>query len=218
MMFGIVPDTKWRLTGRIKSSRRERLLDTSFSSIVQKISAEAQLNDHKCCSIRDYVGAKRAQIKLDLPCETVDLFHNGASGYRAQYYLRTEHGKAADRYLIDSLLPWLKCACAAQPKRDCCWEFIKASLCHSDAKIWIHEGAWLSDNRDTDRNLIVERWERNAHAITLRHRFEASWAHLTPDTETQLELKGGCIDETFEPIDVLLKPHRSQELHDHGYT
>jgi hypothetical protein len=41
---------------------------------------------------------------------------------------------------------------------------------------------------------------------------------LTPENETRLEIKGGCVGESFVPIDIYLKPSRSQELHDHGYT
>jgi hypothetical protein len=165
-----------------------------------------------------FPGAQRILIKLALPSPTVDRFHNGASGYRAQFYFGAQQGEAANRRFIDSLLDRVENYCWTQPALGCSWESIEASLRHHDAKIWIHEGAWLSDNKPGDWNLLVDRWEKNADKITLAHRFEPSWARLTPDNEINLELKGGCLDRTLQPIDVLLKPSRSSQLHHHGYT
>ncbi len=218
MTFGIAPATEWQLARNVEEARKRRLLETSFDSIVQQITKKARLHDYGCEEIKDFSGLKRVWIDLSLPPQTVDLFHSGASGYRAQFYLGVQQGEAANRYLIESLLPRLKCLCVARPKQGWHWEFIEASLCHRDAKIWIHEGAWLTDIRPTDRNLTVNYWEQNADKITLQHRFEPIWAKLTPESETQLEFKGGCVDMTFKAIDAQLKPSRSQELHDHGYT
>ena len=218
MTFGIAPATEWQLERNVGDARERRLRETSFDSIVEQITKQAELHDYGCEKIHNFPGSKRVWINLILPRQTVDLFHSGAGGYRAQFYLGIRQGEAANRYLIDSLCAAFKCLCAARPKQGCPWEFIEASLCHRDAKIWIHEGAWLSDNIPTDQNLVVDRWEQNADRNTLQHRFEPFWAKLTPDRETQLQLKGGCVDETFQPIDVQLKPSRSQELHDHGYT
>ncbi len=218
MAFGIVPATEWQLERRIAKSRKRRLLDNSFDSIVQQITEQAELRDYGCEEIKKFPGSKRVWFKLILESSIVDLFHNGAGGYRAQFYLDILQGEKANRCVIDSLVTPLKCLSAARPKEDCSWGFIEASLCHHDAKVWIHEGAWLTDNRPADQNLVIGRWEQNAHKITLQYRFEPTWARLTPENETQLELKGGCVDETFVSIDVQVKPSRSLELHDHGYT
>lgn len=219
MKFGIAPATKWKLGQNMGRTRKRRLLETPFESIVQHIIEQAELHDYECEPIDKCPGAKRVWVQLKLSCQTVDLFHNGAGGYRAGFYLGVQQGEAANRYLIDSFLAALKSLCSARPKRNCPWELIEASLRHHDAKIWIREGAWLTDNRATDRNLMVDRWEQNAkEKVMMKYRFEASWARLTPDSETRLELKGGCVDETCSPVDVQLKPSRSQELHDHGFT
>ena len=218
MAFGIVPATEWQLKRSIEKARKRRLLEKPFDSIVQQITEQAVLNDYGCEEIEKFPGSKRVRFKLILEPSIVDLFHNGAGGYRAQFYLDILRGQRANRCIIDSLLPLLKCLSAARPKEDCGWGFIEASLCHHDAKVWIHEGPWLTDNRSADQNLVIDRWEQNARKITLQHRFEPSWVRLTPKSETQLELKGGCVDETFVPVDVQLKPSRNLELHDHGYT
>jgi hypothetical protein len=44
------------------------------------------------------------------------------------------------------------------------------------------------------------------------------WAQLTPDGETRLDLKGGYVNDNFHSIGVQMKPFRSRELHDLGYT
>lgn len=218
MEFGIASATEWQLERRIGKNRKRRLLEKSFDTIVQQISEKAELHDYGCKEIRRFPGLKRVWFKLILEPPIVDLFHNGAGGYRAQFYLDIRQGVKANRCVIESLLAPLESLCAARPKEGCSWRFIQASLCHHDAKVWIHEGAWLTDNRSADQNLVIDRWEQNARKITLQHRFEPSWARLTPKSESQLELKGGCVDETFVPVDVQLKPSRSLELHDHGYT
>ena len=218
MEFGIVPAREWKLKEAVGACRRTRLLETPFDSIVQQIADEAVLTEYRWCEIEKLRNAKRIWIRLALPPQTVDLFHNGAGGYRAQFYLSVEQGEAANACVINSLLRRARILCAAQPNLSCRWESLEASLCHRDAKIWIHEGAWLSDNKPCVRNLIVDRWERNSYKITLAYRFEPCWAKLTPDSEIHLELKGGCVDQAFRSIDVSLKPSRSRELYEHGYT
>ena len=155
---------------------------------------------------------------MTLPSQTVDQFHNGAGGYRAQFYLGVQQGNAANRYLIDSLLGKLKGFCEAQSKPGCSWKFIESSLCDPDAKAWIHQGIWIRRKKLADRNLEVERWDRNGKTKELRKKAIPVWAQLTPNGETRLDLKGGSVDENFLSIGAQLKPFRSQELHDYGYT
>jgi hypothetical protein len=218
MKFGIVSCTEWQLAQNVGDNRKKRLLETSFDSIVQRITDQATLEDYGRQKIRDYPGSKRVRIKLVLPPQTVDLFHNGAGGYRAQYCLGIQRGKDANRYVIDRLLEKLERLCANQPKRGCCWEFIKASLCDPDAWIWIHQGHWLRRKSLTDRNLIVKAWIKNGETQQLRKRALPIWARLTPDGEARLDVKGGSVDRCFNSIGVQLKPYRSGELHDLGYT
>lgn len=218
MTFGTVPDTEWQLTQNVSGARERRLLGTSFDNIVRQITRQAQLHDYGRQKIKKYPGSKRVRIKLVLPSQTVDLFHNGASGYRAQYYLGIRQGEAANRYIIDCLLEKLKGLCANQPKQGCCWRFIEASLCDPDAKVWIHQGIWSRHKRVTDRNLKVEDWIRNGNTLKLPNKTIPIWAQLTPDGETRLDLKGGCVNNKFHSIGVQLKPFRSKELHELGYT
>jgi hypothetical protein len=102
MAFGIVPAREWQLKPAVGGSRRKCLLETPFDSIVQQITSEALLSECKWKKIRKIHDARRIFIKLTLAPQTVDLFHNGASGYRAQFYFGIQQGEAANRRLIDS--------------------------------------------------------------------------------------------------------------------
>ena len=218
MKFGIVPGTEWQLGRNVGIARKRRLLNTSFHSIVERVAGQARLYDCRRERIKAYPGSKRVRVKLIVPTQTLDLFHNGAGGYRAQFYLGIRQGEAANRHIITSLLVVLERLCGVRPKRGCCWDFIEASLRDPDAKVWIHQGSWLRWSKCTDRNLAVHRWETNGKMMILRNKNFPIWAQLTPDGEARLDLKGGCVDANFYSLGVQLKPCRSRELHDLGYT
>ncbi len=94
-MFGIVSDSKWQLDGNIGAARKKRLQETSFESIVRQIISEAELSFFKRENNRHHPGFKRICITLAMPCKTLDLFHNGAGGYRAQFYDNVQQGERA---------------------------------------------------------------------------------------------------------------------------
>ena len=74
MAFAIVPAREWQLKGTVEASRRERLLDTPFDSIVQQIASETIVSDFVWENIRKIRGARRIRFELALPPQTVDLF------------------------------------------------------------------------------------------------------------------------------------------------
>jgi hypothetical protein len=210
--FGIVAESDWRLSENIESARKDRLLTTPFKTIVEAITREAKPSCWQREKIRGHI---RAVINLSLSSQTVDLFHNGAGGYRAQYYLGTDLGETANRYAIDYLLPHLRHLYAGAQERPCPWELLETSLMHRDAKIWIREGPWLTDTPAAGQNLAVARWQRNKPNPTKG--FEARWAELTPEDENCLVLKGGCLDGNGAP-GKSLKSCRSREIHELGCT
>lgn len=218
MAFGIVPESDWQLCDQIGTDRKRRLLNTPFDKILLRMVAEAKLDDYKPDPNDHAPNLHRALFELRLPSEVVDLFHNGAGGYRAQYYIGVHEGENANRYAVDKMRGALKRLRVMHHRPDCDQDFIEASLSDPGAKIWVHEGAWLSDNKPDDRKLVVDRWEQNASKGIWDHRFEPSWAQLTPNNETGLDIKGGWIDENFASVPSANKPHRSQEIRDFGYT
>ena len=219
MVFGIVPESYWRLRDRIGADRKSRLLKTPFNQILSRIVAEFVLADYLPDTHDRVPDLCRALVQIHVPKpQVVDLFHNGAGGLRAQYYIGVWEGEGANRYAVERIRDALRGRRAMHPNLDCDWDFIEASLSVPGAKIWIREGAWLTDNKADNRNLIVDQWEQNASRITVWPGFEPSWRQLTPDNETRLDIKGGWIDEGFASVPSANKPRRSQEIHDFGYT
>ena len=207
-MFSVVPENEWRLSKQIDCERRETLLHTTFEEISDKIFNQLEKSKIKREKLHDVQGAERIYIEIILPCQLVDLFHNGAGGYRAQYLYDLNQGEKANQFIISKL----------SEKFGNGDKFTKLSLQHFDSKIWVQENAWLGDNEYSNRNLFVEFWNKNSKEITLAHRFEPSWAQLTPYDESCLEIKGGSVDSNLQPIDKSLKPSRSLEIHRFDYT
>jgi hypothetical protein len=156
-LFEIVPAEEWQLADRIGSERKRRLLQTDYSSIVERIADQIEMKECEREQSKCISGTSRIKIKLALRAQTVDLFHNGAGGYRAQFYLGVKEGEKANRFLIDHLIDRLKTLCATGSGEKVGLDFIEESLRHAEAKTWIYEGAWLTDSLAEDRNLFVTR-------------------------------------------------------------
>ena len=216
--FVLIEPSIWQLSERIDFSRKSRLLETPFLEIVDRLVASARWTRclQKSLDARpDYV---RAELELMFPTDLVDLFHNGAGGYRAQFYSDMRRGEHANRYVIDSLIAKLKQMPIPKGEQDCAWGFLEASIHDADAKIWICEdGAWFRDKSDQARNLSVFRWMQNARRIEIEKNFKLRHPYLTPNDECRLEIKGGALDDRWVG-GTTLKPSRSEDIHDLGFT
>jgi hypothetical protein len=215
-MFQLISCSEWRLSGRITGERRKRLLATTFDEIIKRLQADSLSVRRFNREFRDdRRGAHRAVVEITLSAATVDLLHNGAGGYRAQYYADPEIGEAANRTVIAALLPRLRSHIEGRNMRGCGWPFVEASLSNRHSKAWIHQGRWLRLRRHADRNLCIARWEANeskAPKPSFKH-----WARLTPNREHRLLLMGGWLYDNLKSAGSL-KPARSRELHRHGFT
>jgi|SRR4051812_48243125 hypothetical protein len=83
---------------------------------------------------RDMIGYFRVVVTLRERATALDLFYNGASGYRAQYYQAAELGTLANRFALDRLLPAVTAAIAHTNKRTCPPAWVKRSLCDPEAQ------------------------------------------------------------------------------------
>ncbi len=156
----------------------------------------------------------RAILRVAVCPELVDLFHNSASGYRAQYYFSPKEGDRANRYALEAMIPRLRQACRSHHS----WRMIEASLAHPQAKIWIHQGLWHRRIPKLMRNLHVARWDANAPLFRPEKPRARFWASLTPDQEHRLVIKGGFVTHDFNTAMNPKKEERSQELHDFGFS
>jgi hypothetical protein len=215
MDFVRVRSKDWCLAQTINRRRRQQLLQgRGFNSIVRGIVKQASILTHKRARIEKFPEYYRAEITLHLNAKIVDLFHNSAAGYRAQYYHSTRTGKAANSYTLSKLRPRVIDLLVKVHKRTCPLWWVEKSLQLPQAKAWIHQGRWIRSAKKVDRNLMVNRWLKANPSEGKR----VLWATLTPATETRIDLKGAPLTLAGKPLPVRLKPRRSMDIHKVGYT
>jgi hypothetical protein len=112
---------------------------------------------------------ERYRVEIRLPCSLVDLFHNGAGGYRAQFYESIELGEEANAYCHDAILSAIK---SQETRRDQNWMDTPeaASLYCETTKVWIHQGLWFHQEWICLRNLQVPRWSCDPKRVDARRR------------------------------------------------
>lgn len=214
-IFTRIPPSEWSLSKRIHGFRRQRLLHgIGFAGIVRHVVKQVTVVTHKRKRIRDYPGYYRAEITLRVSSKTVDLFHNSAAGYRAQYYRSAKGGKVANKYAIRQIGPRVMELLRGAYKRTCPPWWVKKSITHSEAKIWIHQGHWIRSPRCSDQNIKVKRWLESVPAKIERR----LWATLTPGNEIRIDLKGAPLTLAGKPLTKSLKRGRSFDIHRVGYT
>jgi hypothetical protein len=162
-MFAILPEHIWILTEAVTGARRQALLSTPFEAIVAEIASRGTPGKTKFRSNHDPIfdhrpgSLKRYCVEIRLPCNLVDMFHNGAGGYRAQFYESIELGDEANAYCRDAILPLIRSQEIARRQN---WMDTPAaaSLYCQTTKVWIHQGRWIRPPRLRLRNLRVQRW------------------------------------------------------------
>ncbi len=213
-----IPSREWCLAGPLPRGRKLALLNgPAFVEIVRRVRMIAKL--HRCWRQRSSSrhGGYRACVRIVVPKSTVDLFHNSASGYRAQYHRDPALGERANAYALKFLTPRIKELLRGNEKGTCPWWWVERSLLDRSAKIWIHQGRWLRQARHAHRYLRVERWVRHEASPKSKRRKVARWAALIPNHEECLDIKGGFLTLEGEPVGSL-KPNRSRDIHDYGFT
>jgi hypothetical protein len=184
--FNTLPASVWRLS--CDEARASRLLCESYESIVEQI--ESRFSVLK----RDDTG-ERLEITLHVESPLVDLFHNGAGGYRAQYYVSPKQGDMANRYFLRRLLRRIDGLAASE----------RAAFAHQSAKVWIYQGQWFHQKWKCIRHLSAERW----HANFEENRRKVLWGYLAPEHETRLVLKSASSK---------LASKRSMDLYRYGFS
>jgi hypothetical protein len=213
--FARISSKEWCLGETIHGRRRQQLLyGPGFSNIVGVIAKQATILTHKRTKIKDYPGYYRVDITLQLDTKMVDQFHNSSAGYRAQYYRSAMVGKLANDYALSKLVPRVIKLLGKVCKQTCPLWWVKKSLQHPEAKLWIHQGQWLRSPKKSDKNLMVKRW-LNANSTKLKRRL---WATLTPVSESRIDLKGAPLALSGQPLRGRLKENRSRDIHRTGYT
>src|SRR5688572_33286648 len=103
--FQRISSREWILGPYISSERRRQLLrGPTFHNIVRRICKTVRIVAHKRRNIDYHRSYYRAEVTLRLNAATVDLFHNSATGYRAQYYKAVRNGELANEYAVHKLI------------------------------------------------------------------------------------------------------------------
>lgn len=208
----------WKFGDSVQSGRVQRLHNSpSYEEILSRISKHGQVLFHKREQARDEPSYFRVVVRLNVKGVAIDLFHNSASGYRAQYFHNTELGECANLVALAWLAPIAVKAAKEQPKRTCPAWWVAKSLLDSSAKVWIHQGLWLHHAKSEDQQLFVDRWLKQQASSDANRRKKAIWSSLAPSNESQLVLKGGFLTLEGEPLGSL-KAMRAKNLHELGFT
>ncbi|HMQ04876.1 MAG TPA: hypothetical protein PKD26_13230 [Pyrinomonadaceae bacterium] len=226
--FGRVEPAEWKLESKIQGNRQLELLSgPPYEEIVERIVSEMKLASVRvpkitdCRVLRAHPETKyyRVEITIKVAARTVDLFHNSASGYRAQYYINTIEGERANAFAVAAVSERLLTMIAPNHRRRLERPLIEKSIMHRRTKIWIHQGRWLRESRKALRNLIVDRWNNEIGCCSLWSSKNGKfWSMLTPANETQLVIKGNPITQDGQSLRINLKPDRARMLSKCGFT
>jgi hypothetical protein len=130
MAFGVVPKSEWKLSEQMDAERRRRLLETPYEQIVSRICREAEMAWAVWERSQRTRGLVRAELLLRASSETVDLFHNGAGGIRAQFLQGVEQGEDARRMVVNALLNQFASLVSGHTQPKYGWIAIRESLLH----------------------------------------------------------------------------------------
>ena len=216
--FSSLSVDQWQLSAELSAERRSRLSrGPSFERTVERIAREMELLSISREQARRKPGYFRILVTLKVDPSTVDLFHNGARDYRAQYYSSIRTGERANVYALKILARRIVELSQMRPKRTCPPNFVARSIANPDAKLWIHQGHWLRHARLPDSRLFVARWMKQQRSPDAKQRKKARWASLAPGVECRIDIKGAYFRLDGAPLGSL-KPGRSSEIHRLGFT
>jgi hypothetical protein len=193
----------WQYTNRMVESRREALAKPGSYERLIELTVE---------NVRNISFRFKDQIDRKLPrCEQIiflmevptigDALFNGPYGIRAQYYLDSAWGLAANARLISRLSPKLLAAFDGDDP-----DFVITSLRAASAKIWIFEDDVLNEY-DLPPELAIERWKSSGETAGLI----APYPH-------RFEVKGALLDSNRNEVVPYGKVDRHYQINDYGFA
>ena len=168
---------------RLEPHRCERLRDSpSYRDLVRQIVGQVDPTSVSFCldegRLEPVTGALRPIFYADVDGDLVDWFFNGVSSYRAQYYLSSENGLAANRLALEELEEELieaarradfKTPDPNDPERELSMPetLMRQSLHLRSAKIWGDEtqgelSRITAERQSTVAQIIAPRWVAEA--------------------------------------------------------
>lgn len=218
MKFTRIEPDEWRLDGAVPGARRRLLLEPpDYNEIVEHLLQDISLEDARCQRAEDSVKAYRVVTRLRTTPRAIDLFHNSAGGYRAQYLSSASLGEAANNYALLTLVP-VVVSLLLQKRVNFPSVVLDQSLRHPMTKIWIHQGRWLRCARRDQHVLKIPSWASRAASSEPRIRKLVRWGMLVPDEESSFVIKGGFVFMNGRHRLGELNKNRTQDIHTCGFT
>jgi len=211
----MVCQKEWRLSHSIGIERLNRLSEPpepeTLLEMIAKEALDSASKGHIDARLKESCecpGYYRVEAKIPISSTIFDLFFNGRSGYRAQFYLSPEEGLIYNRRAVEVLMPAVRVAHEKSPIADD-YSLIERSLLTPHAKIWVDEERAVFDEAQ-EYTLNPDRWVRCS-----RSRGRKAPLPQNP----RLDLKGAFIDPSSSNFFVdQLKADRSCDLFCNGYT
>jgi hypothetical protein len=211
-------------TSQLTEDRRAYLdSGLSFEEMISQLLSETTVISATICPYRDPApgektkNARQVVFLVGIGKETCDLLYNAPDGLRGRYWQSPDHGSAATRYLISTLMPSLLAFADEAPPNitddaaPMTIEDIRESLGAPSAKVWPWEG------KDRERLLIehqlmVPRW-RDSEA---RGPSKVLWRRDLRGEE--LQIKGAILDLDRTEYIPEGKRSRSCQIFQFGFT
>ena len=217
-----LPANVWVVSGSISLERRNLLsVPPTFEETVGALRDHATIQSCKRARPNRSLTPwpRRFVIVLAFPSggRWVDVFHNSASGVRAQCLYSVNLGRQALDYARDHLrsraIELLEDRGLPRALRD----FAHISLLDDSAKVWIHQGKWVRHARADVHELQVAKWDNcvpnNAdEAKLLRYGSKA------PKSPALIDLLGGLYKEDGTAKAGKPPLHRPDQVHRFGFT
>jgi len=150
-------------------------------------------------------GCERAVFGLRVSCTAYDSFFNSPIGYRAQFALSANAGRAANVILLDALEPAL---IRFAQRTEQATDRVVWSLRGPDAKIWIDESEVQEQLGRTEEQILYEPWQQKS----------LDGVGLLAPLGERLEIKGAWVDASSQFRPNPKKAARAEEIHCVGFS
>lgn len=215
-MFERLGAEVWKVADTVSSQRRDVLLQPTFEEILGEIISSAtcltgwERRANKCPILTHPPGTLvRYEMTFLTTSVASDLFHNGAGGIRAQYYVSEELGAEATTRAEATIARRLA---ELEPLPN---EQAGLSVFHSTrANVWIVEDQWMKQSLP---ELCVPRWARPQTMDCVRYEKLRKWGSMMP-VMPRLEVKGAWLLDNHRPLEPTPTPDRCYELNTFGYS
>ena len=229
----ILDQTEWRYAETIDDERIPYLRKVrEFSAVIADIEGELAAHTGECIfqiEPGDHVPGQRPVFVFPVNGRPGDIFFNGVSGYRAQYYRSPETGSIQNHLLIDLLTPQLlrvaEAKSFADGDRTMSEAQVTASLTLPSAKAWgdecrDKEQFWKHVNAYEDENDIeirARRWLDNLASPDEAKSGKAGRGVRAPQLGL-IKIMGGFIDDDGNEQVAERKRRRACDIFECGFS